>query len=126
MTGDHETNFSNAYGWHILWQSADSPMPNELYPSLAFDSLFENRGNQRNISILDRVRERAETLRRQIASTDRAKLDEYLASVRDVERSVERLRVEEDWAEDRAAGKPLLARSGPTTACPRTCATTRA
>ena len=62
MTGYHETNFSNAYSSHISWQNADSPMPNEMYPSLAFDSLFENRGNLRNISVLDRVKERAETL----------------------------------------------------------------
>ena len=55
MTGYHETNFSNAYGSHISWQSADSPVPNEIYPSLAFDSLFENRGNLRNLSMLDRV-----------------------------------------------------------------------
>ena len=71
MTGYHETNFSNAYGSHISWQSAESPMPNEMYPSLAFDSLFENRGNLRNISVLDRVKERAETLSRQISATDK-------------------------------------------------------
>src|ERR671918_84772 len=47
MTGYHETNFSMAYSSHISWQSADSPVPNEVYPSLAFDSLFENRGGLR-------------------------------------------------------------------------------
>jgi len=47
MTGYHETNYSNAYGSHISWQNADSPVPNEIYPSLAFDSLFENRGSLR-------------------------------------------------------------------------------
>jgi hypothetical protein len=26
----HETNLSNAYGSHISWQNADSPMPNEM------------------------------------------------------------------------------------------------
>ena len=118
MTGYHETNFSNAYGSHISWQNAESPMPNEMYPSLAFDSLFENRGNMRNISVLDRVKERAEALRRQIASTDRAKLDEYLSSVRDVERGVERLRVEKDKAEDRADGKPLLTMKRPDNGLP--------
>jgi hypothetical protein len=118
MTGYHETNFSNAYGSHISWQNADSPLPNEMYPSLAFDSLFENRGNQRNVSILDRVKERAETLRRQIAQTDRAKLDEYLSSVRDVEKSVERLRVEKDKAEDRANGRPLLTMKRPDNGLP--------
>ena len=34
MTGFHESNFSNAYSSHISWQSADSPVPNEMYPSL--------------------------------------------------------------------------------------------
>jgi hypothetical protein len=89
-----------------------------MYPSLAFDSLFENRGNMRNVSVLDRVKERAETLRRQIASTDRAKLDEYLSSVRDVERGIERLRVEKDKAEDRADGKPLLTMKRPDNGLP--------
>src|SRR5438874_1508335 len=54
MTGYHETNFSMAYSSHISWQSAESPVPNEVYPSLAFDTLFENRGSLRNLSILDR------------------------------------------------------------------------
>ena len=77
MTGYHETNYSNAYGSHISWQSADSPVPNEMYPALAFDSLFENRGSLRNLSVLDRVRDRAALCRQQVSSTDRAKLDEY-------------------------------------------------
>ena len=92
MTGYHETNFSNAYGSHISWQSADSPVPNEIYPSLAFDSLFENRGNLRNLSVLDRVRDRAASLSRQVSSSDRAKLDEYLTSVRVVETNIQRMR----------------------------------
>ena len=59
MTGYHETNFSMAYSSHISWQNADSPVPNEVYPALAFDTLFENRGSLRNLSILDRVRDAA-------------------------------------------------------------------
>src|ERR1700756_1474788 len=55
MTGFHETNYSMAYSSHVSWQSADSPVPNEVYPSLAWDNLFENRGSLRNLSILDRV-----------------------------------------------------------------------
>ena len=45
MTGYHETNYSMAYSSHISWQSPDSPVPNEVYPSLAWDNLFENRGS---------------------------------------------------------------------------------
>ena len=86
MTGFHETNYSLAYSSHLSWQSPDSPVPNELYPSLAWDNLFENRGSLRNTSILDRVKEDATQLNQQVSQADRAKLDEYLTSVRDVEK----------------------------------------
>ena len=120
MTGYHETNFSNAYSSHISWQSPDSPVPNEMYPSLAFDSLFENGGSLRNISVLDRVKEHAQKLGRRISSTDKAKLDEYLGSVRDVETSIERMRADKDKAEERAhdAGRPLFTMKRPENGLP--------
>jgi hypothetical protein len=120
MTGFHETNFSNAYSSHISWQSADSPVPNEMYPSLAFDSLFENGGQLRNTSVLDRVKEHAASLRGRVSATDRIKLDEYLASVREVERGMERMRTERARAEARAdkAGRPLAALPRPADGLP--------
>ncbi len=120
MTGYHESNFSNAYSSHISWQSADSPVPNEMYPSLAFDSLFENSGSLRNISVLDRVKDRADKLSRQISSSDKAKLDEYLSSVRDVEKSIDRMRADKDKAESRARdkGQPVFAMKRPDNGLP--------
>jgi hypothetical protein len=105
LTGYHETNFSMAYSSHISWQSPDSPVPTEVYPSLAFDNLFENRGLLRNASILDRVRERAEALSRTVSAGDKAKFDEYLTSVREVEKRVERMRAVKLRADDAAKGK---------------------
>jgi len=102
MTGYHETNFSMAYSSHISWQTPDSPVPVEVYPSLAFDSLFENRGSLRNMSILDRVKDRAETLSKKISSTDQTKLDEYLTSVREVEKRVDGMRKSKSQADDAA------------------------
>src|SRR5207249_3690303 len=102
MTGFHETNFSMAYSSHISWQSPDSPVPVEVYPSLAFDNLFENRGSLRNRSILDRVKDRAEALSRQIGSRDKLRLEEYLTSVREVEQRVDGMRKVKDKAEDDA------------------------
>src|SRR5688572_2761188 len=102
MTGYHETNFSLAYSSHISWQSPDSPVPNEVYPSLAFDNLFENRGSLRNVSILDRVKDRVEKLGRTVSSPDKAKLDEYLTSVREVEKRVETMRKSKEAAEEKA------------------------
>ncbi len=115
VTGYHETNFSLAYSSHISWQSATSPVPMEAYPSLAFDSLFDNRGNKRNQSILDRVREDAAKLARGVSASDRMKLDEYLASVREVEKRIEAQRAHQDKAVGRAKdhGKPIAAMKRP-------------
>src|SRR3954468_12264951 len=103
-TGYHETNFSMAYSSHISWRSATSPVPMEVYPSLAFDSLFDNRGARRDQSILDRVKDDAAGLNRQVSAADKAKLDEYLTSVRDVEKRAAQMRAAKDAAEKRADG----------------------
>jgi hypothetical protein len=105
ITGFHESNFSLAYSSHLSWQSPDSPVPNEMYPSLAFDLLFENRGSLLNLSILDRVKERAERLSRKISASDSAKLDEFLTSVREVEKRVEGMRQAKDKADELAKQK---------------------
>ncbi len=107
ITGYHETNFSMAYSSHISWQSPDSPVPMEVYPSLAFDSLFENRGSQRTRSILDRVKDEASSLGRRVSSTDKAKLDEYLTSVREVEKRVDRMRTDKAKADLKGQGKSI-------------------
>jgi hypothetical protein len=105
ITGYHETNFSMAYSSHISWQNATSPVPMEVYPALAFDSLFDNRGSRRNQSVLDRVQEHAASLSRQVSTGDRVRLDEYLASVREVEQRIDRLRRDQSQAEERAKHK---------------------
>ena len=107
MTGYHETNFSLAYSSHVSWQSADSPVPTEVCPSLAWDSLFENRGSLRNMSILDRVMDDANSLTKEISSTDKAKLDEYLTSVREVEKRVDGMRKSKDKADAAGKGKSI-------------------
>ena len=107
MTGYHETNFSLAYSSHVSWQSADSPVPTEVYPSLAWDSLFENRGSLRNMSELDRVMDDANALPKEISSTDKAKLDEYLPSVREVETRVDGMRKSKEKADVAGKGKAI-------------------
>jgi len=120
ITGYHETNFSMAYSSHISWQSATSPVPMEVYPSLAFDSLFDNRGSRRTRSILDRVKEEAARLSRRVSSGDKAKLDEYLTSVREVETRIERMRAEKTTAEEHARdrGRAILSMTRPDNGLP--------
>ncbi|MBI3415026.1 MAG: DUF1552 domain-containing protein [Verrucomicrobia bacterium] len=120
ITGYHETNFSMAYSSHISWQNATSPVPMEVYPSLAFDSLFDNRGSRRTQSILDRVQEQAARLSRQVSRNDKAKLDEYLTSVREVETRIERLRSTKASADEkvRERGPAVLAMKRPDNGLP--------
>jgi hypothetical protein len=115
ITGYHETNFSMAYSSHISWQDANSPVPMEVYPSLAFDSLFDNHGSNRARSILDRVQEHAQSLSRQLSRADQAKLDEYLTSIREVEKRISATRDAKDKAEQKArdGGRPLATMKRP-------------
>lgn len=109
ITGYHETNFSMAYSSHISWHDANSPVPMEVYPSLAFDSLFDNQGSKRTKSILDRVKDHASHLNRQVSKADQAKLDEYLSSVREVEKQIERTRKDQSRADEKARQRGLNA-----------------
>jgi hypothetical protein len=120
ITGYHETNFSMAYSSHISWQNATSPVPMEVYPSLAFDSLFDNRGSRRNKSVLDRVKQQAADLSRQVSAGDKSKLEEYLTSVREVEKRIARMRDEQDKAADRgkSRGKSLVTMKRPDNGLP--------
>ena len=105
MTGYHETNYSMAYSSHVSWQTPDSPVPNEVYPSLAWDNLFENRGSLRNLSILDRVMDDAAALTRKISAEDKTKLDEYLTSLREVEKRIDTNRKSQQDAAELAKQK---------------------
>jgi hypothetical protein len=119
-TGYHETNFSMAYSSHISWQNETSPVPMEVYPALAFDSLFDNRGSRRNKSVLDRVQDDAANLGRRVSKSDQVKLDEYLQSVREVEKRVVRMRDDQTKAESNAAhrGQPLAVMPRPDNGLP--------
>ena len=95
VSGFHESQYSMVYASHISWRNPDSPIPIELYPSLAFDSLFGNKAGKLQGSILDEVLDQANDLRGKVSGSDRAKLDEYLSSVRETEQRVQRLNKQE-------------------------------
>ena len=65
VSGFHESQYSMVYASHISWRNSDSPVPIELYPSLAFDSLFGGKAGKLQGSILDDVLEQANDVTRQ-------------------------------------------------------------
>ena len=82
-------NYSMIYSSHISWSSATTPTPLELYPALAFDRLFRDEVGKADRSVLDAVREDANSYKKNVSSADQRRLDEYLSSVREVERRIE-------------------------------------
>src|SRR5213592_4141708 len=76
--------YSMIYSSHVSWSSPTTATPLELYPALAFDRLFRDDVGKGDASVLDAVLEETRSLSRRISYTDRGKLDEYLASVREV------------------------------------------
>jgi hypothetical protein len=96
VSGFHESQYSMVYASHISWRNPSSPVPIELYPALAFDSLFGTKGSKLQASILDDVLEQANDLRRTVSNSDRVKIDEYLTSVRETEQRLKKLEGQKD------------------------------
>ncbi|MFP6671703.1 MAG: DUF1552 domain-containing protein [Pirellulaceae bacterium] len=83
-------NYSMLYSSHISWSSPTTPTPLEVYPALAFDQLFKDKAQKGDQSVLDAILADAKDVRRGISRLDQQKLDEYLNSVREVEKRIER------------------------------------
>ncbi len=101
MAGNCDSGYSCAYQFNISWRSESVPMPPERDPRLVFDRLFasgnagetaEARAKRQLLhkSVLDSVLADARDLKGRLGRTDRRKLDEYFAAVRDVEMRIER------------------------------------
>jgi len=98
--GNCDSGYSCAYTNSLSWRSPTSPMPPETNPRLAFERLFGGidagldpatraiRRRERR-SILDIVAERTNVLVGSLGPSDRRKMDEYLTSVREIERRIE-------------------------------------
>ena len=83
-------DYSMLYSSHISWSSPTNPTPLEVYPALAFDRLFNSKISRGDQSVLDAVLAEARRFRTGISLNDQRKFDEYLNSVREVERRIDR------------------------------------
>jgi len=98
--GDCDSGYACAYVYNLSWRSPNQPLSPEHNPRFVFERLFGagsphervanlKRRQQEQHSILDYVLEDAGRLDRQLDGRDRAKLDQYLTSVREIERRIE-------------------------------------
>jgi hypothetical protein len=101
-----QESFGESIQRNMSWADRDRPLPPEMLPQRLFDRLFGSKEEQwidRKKSILDAVRGDAASVRGSLGSTDQVRLDEYLSSVRDVEKAVASLPPEYNEVVERPA-----------------------
>jgi hypothetical protein len=89
--------YSCTYMNTISWAGATSPLPMEINPRVAFERMFGRAGDadsrlrrmRENRSILDSIAEEARRLQKRVGAQDRARLDDYLDDVREIERRIQ-------------------------------------
>ena len=104
--GACDAGFSCAYISTLCWSTPSTPLPMESNPRAVFERLFgdgtsadpaaRRERRQRDRSILDAVTRKVARLQDGLGATDRAKLTDYLAAIRDVERRIQRAETEGD------------------------------
>ena len=86
-----EDGLSMVYGSCISWSSPTKPATKEIYPARTFDLLVgDGSGRKLDRSILDSLRQETRDLQPKMNGGDRTKLGEYLESIRDIEKRIER------------------------------------
>src|SRR5688572_6620153 len=96
--GACDVGYSCAYMNTISWKTPTTPMPLETNPRVVFERLFGRPGSpeqrlrrmRQNRSILDSVQGDVTTLERGLGPRDKARLDEYLEHVREIEGRIQR------------------------------------
>ena len=112
---ENQAGLNEAYYSHCSYRSPTQPLPAEINPKVVLKRLFQCRdGSQARSSttaadaldrsMLDLVLGGARDLRGTLCSTDRRKLDEYLDSVRSVERRIAVMELRQAEAAREAAG----------------------
>ena len=100
LAGACDQNYSCAYTNTVSWKTPVTPLPMEANPRVIFERLFGEgdtgdvaarraRWNE-NRSILDYVAGSIDRLQTELGARDRGKLSEYLESIRDIERRIQK------------------------------------
>lgn len=119
QAGDCDSGYSCAYTNNLAWRSETQPLPPILDPRALFERLFGTgivlspedsaRKARYRRSILDFVTTDTKKLQATLGPTDVRKLDEYLSSIREVERQLEKAEAQNgaiDPGMDRPYGVP--------------------
>src|SRR5205085_9365555 len=104
--GQCDNGFACVYQNTLSWSSPTTPLPAEAHPRIVFERLFGEGGSiadrraalRKRASLLDSVTEEIARLKQQLGPADRARVGQYLETVREVERRIQK--AEADAADD--------------------------
>jgi hypothetical protein len=89
--GVSQESFGESVQRNMSWAGYDRALPPEMLPAKLFDRLFGARDAgwmERKRSVLDAVQEETAALKKSLGREDQQRIDEHLASIRDVERAI--------------------------------------
>jgi hypothetical protein len=108
VVGQCDNGYSCVYQNNLSWSSPTTPLPAEAHPRIVFESLFGEGGTsaerraalRKKASLLDSFNDDLRRLQRELGPGDRARVSQYLDSIREVERRIQK-------AEAATADSPL-------------------
>ena len=97
-TGQCDNGYACVYQNNLSWSSPTTPLPSEAHPRIVFERLFGEGGSlaerrlalRKRASLLDFVTSDIASLKRKLGPADQAKVSEYLDTVREVERRIQK------------------------------------
>jgi hypothetical protein len=106
--GQCDNGYACVYQNNLSWSSPTTPLPAEAHPRVVFERLFGDGGSaadrraalRRRASLLDSVRDDIMRLQQKLGPEDRTRVGQYLETVREVERRIQK-------AEAQTADDPL-------------------
>jgi uncharacterized protein DUF1552 len=96
--GQCDNGYACVYQNNLSWSSPTTPLPAEAHPRIVFERLFGEGGSaadrraalQRRASLLDWVRDDITRLQKDLGPEDRTRVGQYLDTVREVERRIQK------------------------------------
>src|SRR6266699_5960555 len=96
--GQCDNGYACVYQNNLSWSSPTTPLPSEAHPRIVFERLFGDGGTsadrlaemRKDASLLDWMKLDIARLQRKLGPSDRSKVSEYLDTVREVERRIQK------------------------------------
>jgi Protein of unknown function (DUF1552) len=92
MVGSCDRDYGCIYMNAMSWSTPTTPLPIEIIPRRAFDRMFGQAGRSKeDASILDAFKDQVADLQKNVGAKDRAAVGDYLDSVREIERRIQKI-----------------------------------